>query len=494
MLLTIGVTGTDHRSDGEPNPPATDLGYVLHKHPDRVRSVSTVHGTAVAFWPQASAEAAAVTVLVEVDAVGLTTGRRAGGGTGSGRGRPLAPYINDRPYVASSFLSVAIGKLFRSAMNGDCRTRPELVDHRWNAEVTIPTMAVSGDPGLVRRLFEPLGYEVELSVPPLDEAFPDWGSSPVGQVKLTAQATMSDLLRHLYVLLPVLDNNKHYWVDENEVEKLLRQGEGWLAQHPNRTLITRRYLSNFDRLTRLATGLLTESDAERPAQDDLSEGQDRFDRNADAAEATIEQPISLNDQRIDAVLGAVAEQRPSSVIDLGCGEGKLLEALAEDATIERLVGADVSISGLERAGRRLKLDQRPERQRPSVELWQSPLTYRDRRVEGFDVACLVEVIEHIDPVRLDAVEPLLFHYARPRAVIITTPNREYNTRFNLVDGALRHRDHRFEWTRAEFTSWCDRIEASYRYRPTIRAIGPIDPSVGPPTQMAVLIREDIDGR
>ncbi len=478
---------------------------MLHKHPDNVRKVSTTAGPARVFWPEAGPDRATVATYVDVDPIGLV--RRGGA-------QPLAAYVNDRPYVASSFLSVAIGRLFRSAMNGDCPSRPELVDHRWLVTVNLPAVPIGGDRQVVGRLFEPLGYETTVDVPPLDSHFPEWGSASVANVTLRAEVTMRDLLRHLYVLLPVLDNDKHYWIDETEVEKLLRHGDGWLASHAEHAFITRRYLGNYHSLTQLAFDGLTEKDQqpnadqatenENPSEDlpaeapgeasrEVAEEAAAASRRADAVEARIERPLSLNDQRLEAVIEAILAAKPHSVVDLGCGEGNLLARLAQESSIDQLIGADVSLQALKRTSRRLHLDRRPERQKPAIELLHSSLTYRDARLVGVDVACLVEVIEHLDAPRLDAVEPILFSDCRPRSVVVTTPNRDYNQLFNLAPGSLRHRDHRFEWTRAEFAEWCDRISETYHYDYQLQTIGPIDPERGAPTQMAVFSQQKPNG-
>ncbi|MGI9596409.1 MAG: 3' terminal RNA ribose 2'-O-methyltransferase Hen1 [Acidimicrobiales bacterium] len=486
MLLTISTTAAPL---GDELVAATDLGHVLHKHPDNLRSVSTTGGQAMVFWPEAGADRATVATMVDVDPIGLV--RRGGA-------QPLAAYVNDRPYVASSFLSVAIGRLFRSAMNGDCPSRPELVDCRWPVVVRLPAVPIGGDRRIVDRLFGPLGYRTEIEVPLLDPRYPEWGSAEVAAVTLEAEVTMRDLLRHLYVLLPVLDNDKHYWIDEAEVEKLLRHGDGWLGDHPEHELITRRYLGNYRSLTRLAlAGLAGHPDPSDPSRPNhgpvdgsLDEDRQAVERQADADEATIEKPLSLNDQRLTAVVEAITATEPSSVVDLGCGEGNLLRELADDGRLNRLVGVDVATSALQRAERRLKLDRRPERQKPAIELRHSSLTYRDPALADFDVACLVEVVEHLDPPRLEAVEPILFRHANPKTVIVTTPNREYNALFNIPAGTLRHRDHRFEWTRAEFEAWCGRVGETYHYRYALQPIGPVDPDHGAPTQMAVLTRND----
>jgi 3' terminal RNA ribose 2'-O-methyltransferase Hen1 len=209
----------------------------------------------------------------------------------------------------------------------------------------------------------------------------------------------------------------------------------------------------------------------------------------DFEEAAVEKPISLNEQRLAAVLAVVADSSAQSVVDLGCGEGSLIRRLLKDTSVQRILGVDVSYRALERASRRLHLDTMAPRQRQRVELVQGALTYRDSRLRGFDAATVVEVIEHLDPPRLGAFERALFAHAQPRTVIVTTPNVEYNARFEgLPAGSFRHRDHRFEWTRAELADWATQVTERYGYQLQISGVGPEDPDVGCPTQMAVFNR------
>ncbi|HYX89310.1 MAG TPA: hypothetical protein VE753_08065, partial [Gaiellaceae bacterium] len=141
------------------------------------------------------------------------------------------------------------------------------------------------------------------------------------------------------------------------------------------------------------------------------------------------------------------------------------------------------------AQRRLRLDRLAPRQRERVELFQTALTYRDRRLTGFDAAACVEVIEHLDRPRLSAFERVVFEHARPGTVVVTTPNREYNARFDgLPAGSFRHRDHRFEWTRGEFEDWGGELAGRFGYGVRFLPVGPEDPELGPPTQMAVFER------
>jgi 3' terminal RNA ribose 2'-O-methyltransferase Hen1 len=311
----------------------------------------------------------------------------------------------------------------------------------------------------------------------LDATFPDWGTSPYRSVHLRATCSLADLLNHLYVLIPVLDNEKHYWVGRDELEKLLRKGEGWLKSHPEQELIARRYLRHKSSLVRIALERLS---------DDDSGDQDASDRAHADEEQTLERPIRLNDLRLDAVIQALLASGARRVVDLGCGEGRLLSRLLKEKQFEEIVGVDVSPRALEIAGRRLRLDEMAPRQRDRIKLLQGALTYRDKRLAGFDAAALVEVIEHLDPPRLDALERVIFDAMRPRTVIVTTPNREYNAKFEFLPaGALRHRDHRFEWTRAEFRAWADSTAARHGYGVDLNGIGEVDAELGPPTQMAV---------
>jgi 3' terminal RNA ribose 2'-O-methyltransferase Hen1 len=442
--------------------PATDLGFLLHKNPSSVRSVPLWFGQAHVFFPEAMPERCTAALLLEVDPVGLVRRRRRGVEAGS-----LEPYVNDRPYVASSFMSVALAKVFGTAMRGRSDDRPQLAETPIPLEVRVPVLPCRGGPELLRRLFEPLGYDLSATEIPLDERFDAWGASPYLDVRLVTTARLADVLNHLYVLLPVLDDLKHYWVAEDEIDKLLRRGEGWLSRHPESELITRRYLRHQGGLAREALARLLEEDQPDP---DLSE------RRHDREEEQVEERIGLRDRRIAAVTEALED-------------GRLLQALLRIGSFEKIVGVDVSFAALERAARRLQLHEMSPKQRERIELHQSSLTYRDRRLQGFDAAALVEVIEHLDPSRLGAFERALFDAARPSTVVITTPNAEFNARFEgLPAGSLRHRDHRFEWTRAQFREWAGGAAERHGYAIRFVAVGPEDDEVGSPTQMGVFSR------
>lgn len=469
MLLTITSSAS----------PATDLGFLLHKNPDRVHEKELPFGIARVCYPEATSERCTAALIVDIDPVQLVRGRRDGP---QGNAFSLSQYVNDRPYAVSSFMSVAINKLFGTAMTGRSKDRPELAEQAMPLTVRIPVLPCRGGEPVLRAMFDPLGYEVQSSGIALDDSFPEWGQSRYLDVTLSVVARVKDVLEHLFVLLPVLDDDKHYWVGDGEVEKLLRRGGDWLGAHPERELITRRYLRHDPRLTRAALARLIEADGSL-------EDPDEAQQTNDEAEAAIEQPVRLNDQRMEAVVAALRESGAQRIADLGCGQGTLVRALLKEPWVDRVVGVDVSWRSLETAARRLRLADMPPRQRARVDLWQGALTYRDRRLRDFDALAVVEVIEHIDPPRLAAFEDALFGDARPRTAVVTTPNVEYNVLFETMPtDRLRHKDHRFEWTRAEFEAWCAGVADRHDYSVTITGIGATDDTLGSPTQMAVFTR------
>ncbi|WP_116807194.1 3' terminal RNA ribose 2'-O-methyltransferase Hen1 [Steroidobacter cummioxidans] len=464
MLLTISTTAH----------PATDLGYLLHKNPARVHRFEQSFGHAIVFYPEATAERCTVCLLVDVDPVGLVR-RRSGPAGDAGQ---LGQYVSDRPYVASSFISVALADVFGTAMTGRSKDRPELAASVIPLEVKLPVLPSRGGEALIRELFEPLGYIVATERWSLDERFPNWGESRYFSVTLSGTLRLQELLNHLYVLIPVLDDEKHYWVGDDEVEKLLRRGADWLPNHPAKEQIARRYLKYRKSLARAAMERLTPLEADT---DDVPVAGKPTGR-----EDVLEASLSLNQQRINTVVAAVVEAGAKSVVDLGCGEGKLLRELLRQRQLDRIVGVDVSLRALEFAEERLELARLGPAIRDKIKLLHGSLMYRDRRLQGFDAATIIEVVEHLDAPRLLAFERVVFGSAKPATVILTTPNVEYNARFpSLPAGQFRHPDHRFEWTRAEFETWAGEVATRNGYEVRFAPVGPVDPELGPPTQMAI---------
>ncbi|MFJ5838366.1 3' terminal RNA ribose 2'-O-methyltransferase Hen1 [Streptomyces shenzhenensis] len=475
MFLTLGTIGTPER-------PATDLGFLLHKHPDNAQAFSTSYGTAHVFYPEADARRCTAALLLEVDAVALVRRGKAKG-RGGAPDAALAQYVNDRPYAASSLLAVALGNVFSSALRGVCRARPERAAEPLPLRVEVPALPARGGPDLVRHLFEPLGWTVTAEPVALDAEFPEWGDSRYVRLVLESRTlTLAEALRHLYVLLPVLDDAKHYWVAPDEVDKLLRAGEGWLPGHPEQKLIVSRYLSRRWSLTRQAMERL---ELVRLAEADDSEVEQLDNAVAQETE-TEEKPTPLAVLRREAILDVLRRSAATRVLDLGCGQGQLVQALLKDPSFTEIVGVDVSMRALTIASRRLGLDRMGERQAARVQLFQGSLAYTDKRLKGYDAAVLSEVVEHVDPPRLPALEYAVFGSARPRTVLVTTPNVEYNVRWEtLPAGRPRHGDHRFEWTREEFRAWAGAVAGRHGYDVEFGPVGADDPEVGPPTQMAV---------
>ncbi len=459
MLLTISTT----------HQPATDLGFLLYKHPEKIQAFELTFGKAHVFYPEASTEKCTAALLLELDPVVLS--RRERGDRG---GFTLQPYVNDRPYVASSFLSVAIAKVFGTAMQEKpsaehSQERQALKTLELPLTIQLTSLPCRGGEALLRKLFEPLGYTVIAERYLLDETFPVWGESRYYTVTLTTTKKLYEVLRHLYVLIPVLDDDKHYWVGDDEVAHLLRRGEGWLSEHPEKELIVRRYLKHQRGLARTALESL---------EDEVEEEED------ETPEEVTEQKIGLHTQRLTKVVEILKQSGAKRILDLGCGEGKLLRKLLDEKQFSEIVGMDVSQRVLEIAENRL--ERLPPKVRERVTLFQSSLLYRDKRLSGFDAAALIEVIEHLDEFRLAAFERTVFEFARPKVVVITTPNREYNVMWErLPAGKMRHSDHRFEWTRAEFQTWVNTIAERFGYTVEISGIGDEAPDVGTPTQMGI---------
>lgn len=455
--------------------PATDLGFLLHKNPSRCQEIGLSFGKAYVFYPEATDHRCTASMALDIDPVGMVRGK-----AGSVSSGPLDQYVNDRPYVASSFLSVAIAKVYGSALQGRCKERPELVVTALPLRAQLAVLPCRGGKDVLNRLFEPLGYQVTARSHALDTAFEEWGDSVYHTVSLQKITTVKELLTHLYALIPVLDNSKHYYVGEAELENLLAKGKGWLSAHPEKEMIAKRYLKHRVSLARLALARLmdntpTAMGAVAPAPDDL--------------EVSLERSLSLNEQRIEAVMTHISGSGAETVIDLGCGDGKLLKELIKAKSIKRIAGMDVSIRSLEMAHKRIGMDRLPGRIQDKISLFHGSLMYKDARFNGFDAAVVMEVVEHLDPPRLAAFEKVLFKHANPGTIILTTPNREYNAVWdNLPPGAMRHGDHRFEWTRKEFGEWAQRLAEEYSYSVSVYPIGPESSSFGSPTQMGVFQR------
>ena len=456
MLLTITTT----------HQPATDLGYLLHKHPDRLQTVALSSGQAHIFYPEANEQSCTACLMLDINPVELVRNRK--GPTPNLQEH----YVNDRPYSSNSFLTTAISKAFGSALNGSCKAKPELPALPLPFSVHLASVKVDGDISLLDKLFSPLGYALAYEQLPLDVRFPSWGLSKYVNLTLTHTLPLQDLLRHIYILLPVLDNDRHFWISQQDIAVLMEKGQGWLENHPERELITRRYFKNIRKLASEALLRLAGEEA----------------LNLDAPTSPFRE--SLHDQRLQKAFELLRDSGAQKVLDIGCGEGKLLKRLLQDSQFQQVAGTDVSFSSLLQARDNLHLDDASPALRQRVSLFQGSVTYKDERLTGYDAVALVEVIEHLDEERLPAMEQVVFGYAGPGTVVISTPNAEYNVIFErLAQEAFRHQDHRFEWTRSQFQNWCNTICSTYGYHVVIAPVGPEEEKVGAPSQIAVFTKK-----
>lgn len=432
--------------------PSSDVGYLLHKNPSRLHEAEFSFGKGVVAFREIERQTE-VALIIDVDAVGLVRG-----------GATYDQYVNDRPYTANSFLSSAMTEFFSTAMSGRSKERQDLADTELPFRFELAVVRARGGEESIRELFEPLGYELNI----------DHVGAKHFRIEGTFTGLIRDFLSQLYILIPVMDNDKHYYVSRDEVTKLFKRAERWLPTHPSRELISRRYLRYDKILTREAILRLEEFD---PEVEEVN------------VEEPVEKPtkkVTLHTQRLEAAVAKLLETGAQSVADLGCGEGRLLQLLVKQRQFRRILGMDVCLRSLDMAERRLNLKEANERLRERLKLIHGSLMYRDDRLGGYDAAAVVEVIEHMDIPRLEAFERVLFECARPQYVVLTTPNREYNAVFEgMEEDTMRHDDHRFEWTREEFRTWCEKIQSRYGYRFGISGVGPDHEVFGAPSQMAV---------
>lgn len=274
MLLTITYEGKNTQ----------DLGYLLHKNPERAQQFELNYGKTHVFYPEVSDERTTAALLLDIDPIDLAKGK-----LGS-RDGGLFDYVNDRPYASTSFMSTAISKVFGTAIAGTCKKKPELVDLPLKLTARICSLRDNGNRELAQKLFEPLGYTVSSERKLLDVRFPEWGESPYIDLTISGNVKLCDLLNHLYVLIPVFDRQKHYYYSEDEINKLLDYGKGWLESHPEKQRIAFRYLARKKCYARKAIDVLS---AEEIVGEETEE----------EADEEKEERIPLNTQRMDAVFG-----------------------------------------------------------------------------------------------------------------------------------------------------------------------------------------------
>ena len=452
MLLEIQ---TDHQ-------PATDLGYLLHKHPDKLHTVELSVGHAHIFFPEANEDSCKACLLVDINPIDLVRGNK--------NIFLQQQYVNDRPYTSNSFLSSALAKAFGSALNGTCNQKPDLVKTAIPLKVKIHSLKVDCDKAYLNKLFDPLGYQISYEIIPLDSHFPSWGEGKVVNLTLEKTTTLKELLSQLYVFMMVLDNDRHYWISKNEIDTLIKRGENWLSNHPERDWITKRYLKNLQMLTNQALARLINEEIEESSLPQVK--------------------VNLHQQRLHAALNFLKASGAESVLDLGCGDGKLLRLLIKEGQFKKIAGMDVSFSELQKAKENLYLDQASPLMKERISIFQGSVTYQDQRLKNFDAAALIEVIEHLDAERLPTMEKVVFGFAKPRTVVVSTPNAEYNVLFEKLQSEdFRHDDHRFEWTREQFKDWCHKISQIFNYQFSIYSVGQEEQNIGAPSQLAVFTKQ-----
>lgn len=447
--------------------PATDLGYLLHKHPDRLQTVDISGGVAHVFYPVADAQNCTACLVLDINPVELVRNKQANAAF------LQEHYVNDRPYTSNSFLSTAIVKAFGSAINGTCHSHPHLVDTPLPLVAKIASLRIDADLDYIHKLFEPLGYAVSYDILPLDTQFADWGNSRYINLTISNTTTLKDLLSQIHVFILALDEARHYWVSQTDLESLLRRGGTWLNTHPQKEWITRRYLKNLRSFTNEALQRIL-------GKRELEE----------RAEISDQRQQTLHQRRLQLAFELIKASGAQRVLDVGCGEGKLMKLLLRDGQFKYIAGTDVSFRELEKAKDNLYLQDASPALRERVSLFQSSTTYKDSRFLGFDALALIEVIEHLDLERLSAMRKVIFGIASPTTVVVSTPNAEYNVVFErLAADAFRHDDHRFEWSRAEFADWCASVGNEFGYNVIIRPVGDELPDVGAPSQIAVFTKK-----
>ncbi|MGE6488602.1 3' terminal RNA ribose 2'-O-methyltransferase Hen1 [Paenisporosarcina sp. NPDC076898] len=433
------------------------ISYLLSKNPNNLYERNHKGHLVRLFYSKFTETELEVTIFVTPDPIELVKN--------NSNSYDITHYINDREFAVSSIFCSFIRSALGTALNGQPKEEHLMwVNHPFSFNFEFGPVVSSLSDEKLMNLFEPIGYEVTINRPEIEYSFPIKTKSSARYLSIKGMKTLQEGLRHLFVLIPVIDNYKHYFIDEKEIEKLERYGEGWLDQHPLRDLIYRQAL-RFKEIYSLVENSSKDEKKVEPVK-----------------------KVRLNELRYEKIVNTVSQMKPRSVIDFGSGEGKLsvqlgfVEGITEILAVEPSEAA--SLKALERFN---KVKNKEKFVIPEL-LWGS-LFYYDERLKDKDVIILCEVIEHIDETRLPkAMDTLLDDY-QPPALIITTPNREYNELYDMEEH-LRHNDHRFEWTRAEFRQWCTERNHSNDYELQFDGIGEEHASHGFPTQMCIFKRKE----
>lgn len=445
MQLTIQASGDNVKA----------ISYLLSKNPDNLYERNHKGHLVRLFYSKFTEEEVEVTIFVTPDPIELLQNRS--------NSYDITHYINDREFAVSSIFTSFVRSALGTALNGQPKEEYlKWVSYRFPFKFQFGPVASTFSDLQIKDLFEPIGYEVSISRPEIDYAIDLKEKSSARMITLSANQTLQDALRHLFVLIPVIDDYKHYFIDEKEIEKLQRYGEGWLEEHPKRDSIYRQAL-RFKEIY---------SQVERPSS------QEQTDEEA--------KKVRLNDLRYGKIVEKAEIMRPKSIVDFGSGEGKLSLRLGFLEGVKEILAVEPSeIENLKAKRRFEKVKDQPNFVEPET-LWGS-LFYFDERLKGKDLIILCEVIEHIDEYRLPKAMDMILHQYTPESLIITTPNKEYNVVYDMEEN-YRHSDHRFEWTRQEFREWCHARNHQNLYELEFLGIGQEHLSQGFPTQMCVFKR------
>ena len=447
MQLTIQATGDN----------AKVMSHLLSKNPANLYERNQKGHLVRFFYSKFTDQEVEATIFVTPDPIELVQS--------NSNSYDITHYINDREFAVSSIFCSLIRSALGTALNGQPKEQyMEWVDHPFSLQFEFgPVVSTLTDQQLAE-LFEPLGFALAITRQEIDYSIRMKDESSARYLTLRGTKTLHESLRQLFVLIPVLDNYKHYYIDEKEIEKLERYGEGWLENHPLRDFIYRKSLRFKE--------LYSQVESQKPAGE---------------PEVQVKK-ARLNELRYEKIAETVSQLKPESVVDFGSGEGKLSERLGLIAGVREILAVEPSQSAAVKAAARFHKAQENEHFTMPKTLWGS-LFYFDERLQGKDAIILCEVIEHIDEDRLPKAMDTILHAYRPGALIITTPNREYNDVYEMEE-RFRHTDHRFEWTRAEFQQWCLERNNQEFYGLQFEGIGEEHDLQGHPTQMCIFTRKE----
>jgi 3' terminal RNA ribose 2'-O-methyltransferase Hen1 len=455
MQLTIRATG-DH---------VQAISYLLAKNPNNIYERNHKGHLVRLFYSEFSETECEVTIFVTPDPIELIKNNSAA--------YDITHYINDREFAVSSIFCTFIRTALGTGLNGQPKEEYiEWVNHPFSFQFSFGPVVSSLSDQQLDDLFNPLGYEVNISRGEVDYTFTVKSKSTARFISLKGMQTLQNGLRQLFVLIPVLDNYKHYYIDEKEIDKLERYGQGWLEDHPLKEFILRQAL-RFKEIYSI-----------------LENNEEAINKKHNKQESKTTDKVRLNDLRYEKIIEVVNTIEPrGSVVDFGSGEGKLSLRLGFVNGIKEILAVEPSESATLRAMERFEKVESKEGFVTPTSVWGS-LFYFDERLINKDIMILCEVIEHIDEYRLPKIMDTILNDYQPKVLIITTPNKEYNKVYDM-DVPFRHNDHRFEWTREEFRNWCLERSSNYPYDVTVDGIGERHETYGFPTQMCMFARREV---